>query len=156
VVQVYLDNAECQRGLSAPALLDVSFHGEAEVVHIEFNQQGLELAVVDALGRISIHNAAAGINRMAITAKRTPESPSQQEGILALQWLGGSCPVGLNFLTSDALLILYRFLVPLPIGKIRIGPTRSLDREQAMVLSTHTLVALVMPCFSSHVGGYSA
>jgi len=31
---------------------------------------------------------------MTRTAKRMPELPSQQEGILALQWLGGSCPVG--------------------------------------------------------------
>lgn len=93
VVQVYFENPEGQRGLSAPALLDLSFHGEDEIVHVDFNQQGLELAVVDVLGRISIHNAAAGINRMSRTARRMPELPSQQEGILALQWLGGSCPV---------------------------------------------------------------
>ena len=95
MIQVYIESPDGQRGLSEPALLDVTTHGTDEIVHVEYNQQGLELAVVDILGRISIHNAAAGINRMAVTAKRIPESPSHQEGVLALQWLGGSCPVEL-------------------------------------------------------------
>lgn len=93
VIQAYIENADGQRGLSNPEMLDVSFHGQDEIVHIEYNQQGLELAVVDVLGRISIHNADGGINRMVVTAKRILDFPSYQEGLLATQWLGGSCPV---------------------------------------------------------------
>lgn len=76
-----------------PAPLDLTFHRGERILHVEFHQQGLEIAVIDVVGRISIHNATQGINRMVMIARRELDPATPDEAVIAMKWMIGSRPV---------------------------------------------------------------
>lgn len=93
-VQVYTQAVDGSFGLSPATSIDVSFHQGVEIVHVQFSQQGLELAVVDKSGQISIHNAGqGGVNRMIRTAARDSGSLSFNDPVIAMKWQAADCPV---------------------------------------------------------------
>jgi len=93
IVQVYTQAADGSFGLSPATSIDVSFHQGVEIVHVQFSQQGLELAVVDKLGQITIHNAGQGVNRMIRTAARDSTPLSANDPVIAMEWQAADCPV---------------------------------------------------------------
>ena len=97
IVQVYTQAADGNFGLSPATSIDVSFHQGAEIVHVQFSQQGLELAVVDRLGQITIHNAGQGVNRMIRTAARDSTSLLPNDPVIAMKWQAADCPVSVAY-----------------------------------------------------------
>jgi hypothetical protein len=97
IVQVYTQGEDGSFGLTPATPIDLSFHQGAEIIHVQFSQQGLELAVIDKLGQISIHNAGQGVNRMIRTAARDSESLSPNDPVIAMKWQAADCPVSRVF-----------------------------------------------------------
>jgi hypothetical protein len=94
-IQVYIQAEDGSFKLSPPTSLDLAFHQSERITHLEFSHQGLELAVVDRSGRVSVHNAGQdGINKLVMTASHDEQLGSLRDAsVLALKWQAGLCPV---------------------------------------------------------------
>jgi hypothetical protein len=158
-VQVHVQTSSGRFKLSAPTLLDLLFHQNDHITHLEFSHQGLELAVVDRSGRLSIHNAGQdGINRLVMTAEHDVEPMALHDpAILALKWQAGLCPVRqLNaFHQHDIADLSTRPLFRKLDEQKQDGPLLPRNTEHRLDHSTHIMPAPQMLCSTLPALGFS-
>lgn len=79
---------------SSATTLDTSYihRDEGEFVHLCWDTPGSSLAVVDSLGRISIHRSNHSLNHFAATGKYLPDKIDMCNGVVGMHWIPSRGP----------------------------------------------------------------
>lgn len=89
--------AEKKWTLSKEHTIDLSANGENQhpILQLEWSQSGVELATVDAAGRVTIINAASmALNETTVMRPATLDREDELNQVLTMYWLNVDRPVG--------------------------------------------------------------
>lgn len=64
-----------------------SVHEEFPLVHVSWGHLGVDLAVVDAAGRILVYTAAQAADRMKLSREPFSDHESESNALVGLHWL---------------------------------------------------------------------
>lgn len=64
-----------------------SAHGDTDLVHLSWSHSGFEVAVVDVVGRTSIHMILLAMNRLTCTRRCIQDPEDDLSSPVALMWL---------------------------------------------------------------------
>ena len=64
-----------------------SAHGESDLVHLSWSHVGNELAVIDAVGRVSVHQVMLAMNRLNVFRRSIQDPEDNLSSIVGLMWL---------------------------------------------------------------------
>lgn len=69
-------------------------HNYHEIKHLAWGHTGTELAVVDAVGQISIYNVYSAIDRLTVVRRCSPDPEGHLSAVVGLVWAYSDKSVG--------------------------------------------------------------
>ena len=78
-----------QWGLGTPHTAETvsTMHSDHQLVHLCWNHSGMELAIVDVFGRISIFMITSALNRIAAIRRCVLDPEDNTSAVIGLMWL---------------------------------------------------------------------